>query len=106
MPKLSKADQRRIIEANYGRDFGWNVLSSTDTPIATLTDCRWFDMFWDSYLVTPLGGHDETLTTQFWYPDCHFLQNIEFPSVTVEAFGRLDEETNRAVLRCAYYNAT
>ena len=92
-----------ILESNEGRNSGWFVLSPSNEPIATLTDCCcWVEMFWDSFLVTPLDGHDETLTHAFWYPACHQLRNIEFPNYETEVFGHFEPESNRVTLRFAY----
>ena len=94
---LSLADRKRIVDANYGRDFGWHVLSPADIALATLSE--WKDI---SYLVTPLDGHHETLTADFWYPDCHRLRNLSYPEFIVDVFGHLHSETNRVTFRYDY----
>lgn len=43
----------RIFETNYGRDAGWFV-ERDGLRLALLTDCRFEDMFWDSYKIEPL----------------------------------------------------
>ena len=103
MAQFSFIDRKRIVDANDGRDFGWHVLSIDDAPLATLTDCRWAEMFWDSYLVTPVGDHAETLTADFWYPDCHRLRSLEFPEIVVDVFGHFDAGSNSVTLRGGYH---
>ena len=55
-PQLSLTDRITIADASYGREFGWHVLSDRDEPLATLTAPRYADMFWTSYIVTPLAA--------------------------------------------------
>ena len=102
MSQLSLADRMAIVVANFGRDFGWHVLSSDDEPLAALTECTSVDMFWNSYLVTPLAGHTATLTESFWHPDRHNIRNIRYPNFIVQAFGHFDCESNRVTLRSTY----
>ena len=51
--QLTLSDRIAIVDADYGRDFGWHVLSERDEPLAILTDAQYADMFWNAYLVTP-----------------------------------------------------
>jgi len=102
--QLTLSDRIAIAEASYGRDFGWHVLSNRDEPLATLTDPQYAEMFWNSYIVTPLKGHVITQTEDFWYPDCHRIRNIGYPEIVVDTFGHYDAETNRATIRADYIN--
>ena len=102
MSQLSLADRMAIVDADYGRDFGWHVLSSNGEPVAMLTDCAAADMFWNSYLVTPLTDHTSILTEGFWHPDCHRIRNIRYPDFVIETFGHLDTDSNRVTLRSTY----
>ena len=103
-PQLSLTDRITIADASYGREFGWHVLSNRDEPLATLTDPRYADMFWTSYIVTPLDGHEVTQTEDFWFPDCHRIRNIGYPNFVVEIFGNFDPQTSRATIRLDYIN--
>lgn len=102
--QLSHTERIAIANANYGRDYGWHVLSECDEPLATLTDPQYAEMFWTSYLVTPLDGHIATQTKAFWYPDCHRIRNIRYPAFVVNTFGHFDPKTNRATIRFDYLN--
>jgi hypothetical protein len=42
-----------IVKANYGRDAGWYV-ERRGQRIAMVIDCRFVEMFWDSYLLVAL----------------------------------------------------
>lgn len=102
-PNFSLADRKRIVDANYGRDFGWHVLSHSGEPIAELRDAQaGSEMFWTRYQVIPLYGHTEVLTESFWYPECQRLSNIAFPNFIVSTFGRFDPASNRVDLRSTY----
>ena len=104
MSQLPLADRMAIVDADFGRDFGWYVLSSDDQPLAALTESVSAEMFWNSYLVTPLAGHDVTLTEAFWYPDSQRIRNIRYPNFVVETFGHFDCESNRVTLRSTNIN--
>ena len=106
--QLSFSDRIIIAEANYGRDFGWHVLSDRAEPLATLTDPRSVDMGWNAYIVTPLDDHTFTQTEGFWHPECHRIRNIAYPDFVVDTYGHYDPETNRATIRfdCINVNFT
>ncbi|MDC0747491.1 hypothetical protein [Polyangium mundeleinium] len=56
--------------ANYGRDEGWFV-QWRGIRVAELTDCRWADMFWDSYRFTLLTDQPDlvqALQSSDWDP--------------------------------------
>jgi len=76
----------QLIESNYGRDSGWYV-ERDSKRIAVLTDCRFVEMFWDSYLVEPVSDEPELnqrLLSDFWegndWVGVVFV-NREFPQV-------------------------
>ena len=102
--QLTLSDRIAIADANYGRDFGWHVLSDCDEPLATLTDPQFAELSWTAYTVTPVDSHTITQTKGFWYPDCHRIRNISYPDFVVETFGHYDAETNRATIRLDYIN--
>ena len=67
--ECSYSRRLRIWESNYGRDFGW-IIERRGVPMAVLTDCRFLEMFWDSYQMTPLTDDPQTLadlqSEAFW----------------------------------------
>ncbi len=78
----------RIIESDYGRDFGWFVIRDGER-IASLSDCQHEEMFWDSYIVEPMTDDPDLnrrLQSAFWQGDewsgCEFVSR-EFPDVVV-----------------------
>lgn len=104
--QFSLSDRIAIANANYGRDFGWHVLSGLGEPLAALTDHHDVDMFWSSYVVTPLDGHTSTLTEGFWNRDCHRIRNIKYPKFVAETFGHFDPQTTRATIRAGYIHVS
>lgn len=78
----------RLIETNCGREAGWFVVRG-DERIAELSDCRWEEMYWDSYLITPTTNDADlnaALLGTFWesedWVSVHFA-NREFPNLIV-----------------------
>ena len=70
IPALSKAVKKRIVQTSLGRDTGW-LMQYKNQPVATLTNCQFYDMFWDLYDVTYLI-QDEAIISKlqdqnFWY---------------------------------------
>jgi hypothetical protein len=65
----SYSQRLRIWETNYGRDTGW-ILEREGKPIATLSDCQFEDMFWDSYRIDPITDDRDIrqmiLSEAFW----------------------------------------
>jgi len=59
----------RIWESGYGREGGW-VIERQGQPIAVLTECRFHEMFWDSYRLQPVAGdlvlRERMQTPEFW----------------------------------------
>jgi hypothetical protein len=97
----------RILESNYGRDFGWYV-EAEGRRVAALTDCRWEDMFWDSYRLEPLTTDPALFSDDFW-DRCDILVfcNREFGGVAPNAFpslraGSAARETGRVHMRGLY----
>ena len=76
---LPLSDRIAIADANYGRDFGWHVLSTRDAPLATLTEHQYVDMFWTSYLVTSLDENSVTQTNDFWRSASHRIRTFAIP---------------------------
>jgi hypothetical protein len=102
----SHHDRVAIAESRYGRDCGWYVESNKGERLAELIDCEWAEMFWDSYRVVPIAGHEESLTEEFWYPDCHKVRNRVFDTFVVETFGHFNPTTQRVALRSLYLPVT
>ncbi|MFK7821590.1 MAG: hypothetical protein AB8G99_22955 [Planctomycetaceae bacterium] len=98
--QLPLSDRIAIADA----DFGWQVLSASDKPLATLTNPQCAEMFLTSYIVTPLDGYTVAQSEDFWYPNCHRIRNIGYPDFVVDTFGHFNPQTNRATLRFAYIN--
>lgn len=103
----------RILESNYGRNFGW-YLEKEGKRIAVLTDCQWEEMFWDSYRLEPLTNKPEEpgmfYSDEFW--DGYFsgglcFRNREFDEVASDAFpaikaGTSLKKTGRILMRALY----
>ncbi len=66
---MSYGRRLRVWETNYGRDSGW-VIERQGKPIAILTDCRWEEVFWDSYRIEIVADdpelRDKMLSKEFW----------------------------------------
>jgi hypothetical protein len=65
---LSYSQRLRIWETNYGRGAGW-IIEREGKPLAILSDCRYEDMFWDSYRIQPItedADGKRMLTQEFW----------------------------------------
>ena len=100
----------RLIESNYGRDPGWHV-ERGGQRLAVLSDCRWEDMFWDSYFIEPVTEDpalNQHLLSGFWEGDewsgIQYV-NRAFPEVIVtDAFPgtRPFIEPNRLLIRGLY----
>jgi hypothetical protein len=100
----------RVFETNYGRHMGWYVMRECKR-LAELTDCRWEEMFWDSYLVTPLTDDprlNQSLLTDYWNsPEAegtYFLCR-EFPEYGISFYlpaADPTREPGRVILRGLY----
>lgn len=101
----------RILETNYGRECGWYVERDC-RRVAALTDCRWHDMFWDSYAVEALTTDPQEqrmlFADEFWnrFKELTF-RNREFGAVATHAFpcigaGTVLNRTGRLVVRGLY----
>jgi hypothetical protein len=104
----------RIIESRHGRDGGWFV-EVQGQKVAILTDCRWEDMFWESYRVEPAPSDpeqaDAVLTEEFWnrmdvYQPVN--RSREFGEMAANAFAARQEAgtgvsvTGRVLMRGLY----
>ncbi len=69
MTAAERAERLKVFEANYGRDFGWFV-EKGGLRVAALTEPRFEDMFWYSYIVEPLAENsaeaEAIFTEDFW----------------------------------------
>jgi hypothetical protein len=101
----------RIIVSGYGRDHGWFVEVAGET-VAVLTDCRWEDMFWDSYLVEPATPDTGLVLTEGFWNRIDVYQPVyrsrEFGEVAPHAFSARRDPgtgvslTGRVVMRGLY----
>lgn len=67
---LSRA--RFLLATNFGRSAGWHIELDGDR-VGTLSDCRWADMFWDSYAVGAVDGVDASaLASATNWNECRF----------------------------------
>lgn len=78
---------RFLVATNYGRTAGWYV-ELEGRRVGTLSDCRWVDMFWDSYVVGELDGVDASaLAATANWDRCRFrFRNRESGEVVETAF--------------------
>ena len=104
----------RILETNYGRDGGWYV-EVEGWRLAALTDCRYYDMFWDNYRLEPLTTDPAELVRlfaeDFWDRTAITFRSREFGEVAPHAFPSLVaaqvlEKTGRLPMRGLYLNVT
>jgi hypothetical protein len=104
------ARRLRIWETNYGRDSGW-VIERQGKAIAILTEPRWEDMFWVSYLMEIVAADDglraQMLTKEFWArAESYGLvwRNREFGEIAEYAFPGLSPfpEPGRLIMRGLY----
>jgi hypothetical protein len=78
---------RFLLETNFGRRAGWHIELDGDR-IGTLSDCRWVDMFWDSYVVGALDGVDTSALTSAtnWNEGRFHFRNRRSDDVVMGAF--------------------
>ena len=97
----------RIWETNCGRASGW-VIEKQGTPIAKLTDCRWEEVFWDSYRLEVVTDDPDLraqlLMKEFWaVAEAEGLayRSLEFGEVAPFAFPSLSpfSEPGRLMMR-------
>lgn len=92
---------------------GWYVMRD-GKRLAELTDCRWEEMFWDSYQVTPLTDDprlNQSLLTDYWDWESPLAEGTyflcrEFPEYGVPIFfpsGDPTREPGRVILRGLYF---
>jgi hypothetical protein len=100
----------RIWETNYGRTSGW-VVKRQGVPIAILTDCRWEEVFWDSYRLEIITDDPDLqaklLMKEFWaVAEAEGLsyRNLEFADAAPFAFPSLSplSEPGRLMMRGLY----
>ena len=100
----------KIWETNYGRDSGW-VIERQGRPIAILSDCRWEEVFWDSYRVEIVAADPELqakiLMNEFWAvaeTEGLSYRNLQFGDVAQFAFPSLSPfcEPGRLMMRGLY----
>lgn len=104
----------RLIETDCGRESGWHV-ERDGVRLASLTDRRWEEMFWDSYRLEPLtddAALNQRLLSDFWESDDNWTKvcfsNREFPEIEIQtgyAFPSIKpfQEPGRLMIRGLYY---
>jgi hypothetical protein len=100
----------RLFETNCGHERGWYVERDGDC-LASLSDCRHEEIFWDSYRLEPLtddAAFNRSLLSDFWegkgWAGVYF-RNREFPEIVVaDAFpaGMPFQEPGRLMIRGLY----
>jgi hypothetical protein len=97
-----------ILATNYGRNAGWFV-ELNDRRVAILTDPEFFDMFWESYHVTPLTTDatesQRILTDRKWWLENRLVfRNRKFDEIADLAFpaGDVFTESGRIIMRGLY----
>ena len=97
-----------IFETNYGREAGWFV-ECKGRRIAQLTDPRFEDMFWESYIIEPLIEDPAERALLLESPEqwisCDFVyRNRQFDEVAENAISALSPfpEPGRVIMRGLY----
>jgi hypothetical protein len=105
----------RVIESNYGREYG-RYVEHNGRQIAALTDPEWVDQFWFRYRVVPLTADPADL--EFLRSDACWnasggavFRNREFGDVAPSAFGQMNavevlRETGAVAMRYLNLEAT
>ena len=94
MVHLSLNDKLNILQAGWGRCFGWNV-ELEGQRIADLIDPQSRDVCWDSYAIVNCD-RDTIYSEEFWKSNSLSFRNIEYPDYCIESFGIY--ENNKRVL--------
>ena len=108
IPKLSRELRRRIRASDNGRATGW-IVEFQGEPVAVFDDCRYADMFWESYRVTLLT-QNETIVARmqsrrfFDEPEICF-RSREFPDIPLpfQPLVHFKMGDERAVVRGLYF---
>lgn len=85
---MRRSDRLRTFEADYGRDFGWFVEKDGAT-LVVLVEPRHEDMFWCSYRVDPVEGHelpDVVFSSAVWHEGALVFRNRVTGEVARYAF--------------------
>jgi len=103
-----RALRQRLIRSNYGRNCGWFV-EGRGQRLATLTEPQWAEMFWTSYLITPLTEDPTALarlaTPEFWWGEDVPFRNREFDFMAPFALGAgAGPAAGRIAMRGLYFN--
>jgi hypothetical protein len=98
----------RLWRSNYGRKGGW-LVEREGVPIAVLTDCRMYEMFWDSYRIEITTDdpqlQQQLLTPEFWIAETNLTwRSRAFGEVAPHAFSALTPfpEPGRLLMRGLY----
>jgi len=103
-----RALRLRLARANWGGRAGWFV-EWRGQRVALLTDPKWEEMFWISYLITPLTNEPavRALMEQpdFWGSEDVLFRDREIDFVAPFAFGALaGPRSGRIAMRGLYFN--
>ena len=97
-----------LARSNWGRDSDWFV-EVRGQRVALLTDPQWAEMFWVSYLITPLT-EDPAVRTLMETPDFWWSEDVEFRNRALDlvapfAFGsQAGASTDRIAMRGLYFS--
>ena len=95
----------RIVESDYGREFGWYV-ERDGRRLAALTEPAYADMFWVRYCVEPVSQSADTLDALFedayWCSPKYVFRSRQFSDCVVEGMGPVDPGRCHATLRFLY----
>lgn len=97
----------QVVRSNWGRDLGWFV-ELQGQRVALLTDPQWADMFWVSYLITPLTD-DPGVRALLEKPEFWWSEDVRFRSRGIDfvapfAFGAgAGPSSGRIAMRGLYF---
>lgn len=91
-----------VVASDYGRSGGWVAEIDSD-PVAELSDCRYEDMFWESYCISGTGTAAGCLQSdEFWNRNIVFRSKL-FPGTAVTGcIARWRPDEQRLVVRSLY----
>ncbi|QEL14444.1 hypothetical protein [Limnoglobus roseus] len=95
----------RIVESNYGREYGWYV-ERDGRRLAALTEPISSDMFWVRYRVEPVSSSADVINALFeddyWCSPKYVFRNQQFPHHVIEGMGPVDSDRRHVMMRFLY----
>ena len=95
-------------ESNYGRNFGWYIFYE-EKKIGELIDCKFEEMFWDSYKVIHYGEEELNIlkTNKYWEEVKFQFKNKVINEFAENAFGShlnyTENKSERILMRGLYF---